>query len=193
MTRSGRSLITNWGHELRQKITIALITGVAIVISACEVSVNTTQNSSKGGNDYAAEPLSGAVKDYAQALNTSNRFIELFAVDRDIVAAYELLQSDLQDNVSLEQLTEIRSQADTQQGVGQFVEYLPGQWAFTRHSEGDNELLISVKIARFEKEQMFFLFVFEADNQNEITGFQWLRRENEEKVSDFLSRVLQRQ
>ena len=165
---------------------------VVVWISGCEFSTYSTHTSSKDGNDYAAEPLSGSTKDYAEALNTSNQFVEFYAVNRDIEAAYQLLRSDLQENVPLEQLAEFRSQADLDGGFGEFVEYLPNQWAFTRHTEADGELLISVKIVRFENFEAFFLLAFEENYQNEIVGFKWLRREREEEVSDFLNRVLQR-
>ena len=165
-----------------------LIVGViaSVLIGGCDPSFHATNNSSQGDNDYFEEPISERSEKYSAALETSNKFIELFA-DGQLANARALLDSRLQEVVSDEDFEKMHQKVFSD--FGPFLAYKPMQWGFSTNSELEN-IVVSIKIVVHESSQVFYILNFEDDGSYQnIIGFNISPRANDESVAQAATRA----
>lgn len=160
---------------------------LALLLAACEASVGSTNNSSQGDNDYFEEPISDGSKKYTPALETSNAFVENFALGK-IPEARELFDPRLQAVISEEQLRSAHAQI--LQNFGPLLEYKSMQWGFGTHSSNPN-VLVSVKIVIHGNSETFYVVTFEDDGlYDRITGFKIYPKGTADRVAQAANRAL---
>jgi len=167
---------------VRSKYKALLVVFVASSqLAGCETDYTVVQSSSQEGVDYAEEPLTEWSSKYSTALETSNRFIEAFSagVPGDIRI---LLDYRLDEDVSDEDLLGLRDKILAT--YGPIVEYKPSQWGFAV-GPTDDQYMFSVKIVVHEKQQVFYIFRFEANSEyDKLMGFTFRGRASGLRLSD---------
>ena len=170
--------------SFRSVMVIILFCGTT---SGCEFSVS--GNSSKGDNDYFAEPLSDIVNKYGPALDSSNTFITRFD-DNKIDLIYGGFTDSLREGMTVDELRSFREQVI--ESAGEVSEFLPGQWAFKTGSEDGRDVLYSTKIVIHENIAAYYILVFFDDGvYDKIHGFRVQRRTSDsERVMEVVNSVL---
>jgi len=162
---------------------VGRILGTAIVlalIAACDTGMSTFNNSSSGDNDYFEEPLSERSEKYANALETSNAFVEALAAGEP-EAAYKLLDSRLQASLPSEQFNALSDQIVGT--FGPFKEYKKMQWGFGKNSKLEN-IVISIKIVVHEDTETFYILNFEDNGRyRRIIAFNIVPKDDGDRVS----------
>jgi hypothetical protein len=157
-----------------------------LLVSGCEFSVS--GNSSQGENDYFGEPLSNVVKKYESALEASNVFVARFR-DNKIDEMYEDLGGSLKEGVSLEEMQETRDGAI--EAVGDVIEFLPQQWAFTTGEEDGKGILYSTKIVVHERAELYYILAFADDGKYEkVAGIKIHPRKGNERIMEAVNSIL---
>jgi hypothetical protein len=165
-------------------LTVGLI--APVLIAGCELSVDGTNNSSLGDNDYYEEPISERSEKYATALDISNKFIE-FLVDGQLTNAHGLFDSRRQEVLSIEDFE--KTYREILSDFGPFVEYKPMQWGFSTNLKLEN-IVVSIKIVGHEKSETFYVLNFEDNGiYDRIIGFSITARSEGERVAQAADRA----
>ncbi|MEE4245526.1 MAG: hypothetical protein V2I33_08950 [Kangiellaceae bacterium] len=138
---------------------ILLIITSIIFISSCDSNESLDRRSGTAEDDYIAEPLIDAVKQFSPALNASNAFLTAFKA-RNYDDIYDNLISDeLKIQMSKQILITRLSSITT--NIGEIKEYKDLQWSFINFEQDGKSLLGSVKIVEHNDILAKYIFVFD--------------------------------
>ena len=160
---------------------------VSTSLAGCEFNLNSTHNSSEGDNDYFEESIKEPSIKYRAALETSNRFVEIFSRG-EIPMSYELLNDALRKTLSVQDLESVYG--EMMGALGPIVEFKPMQWGFSKRMIDGEDVLISTKIVIHKNGGAFYFVIFLDDGVfRRIAGFNIQQRVGNERVVAGISRV----
>lgn len=129
---------------------------IFIFLQGCDLKV--ANRSGTIADDYVEEPLSERSVQYELALNTSNKIMALIRDGRCDDIYKNLLSGKAKESLPFDSFKSMCQGLVS--NYGNLIKYKPQQWHFFNKTEGDNEYLMSIKLAEHERLMVSYALVF---------------------------------
>ena len=154
---------------MKCKILLPLL--FCFFIAGCDLWLNVGGASGELEDNYIEEPLDGQFSKYSSQLNSSNSAMKLIQTMKPDMVYENLFGSELKSKLSASEFSanifRFLSKA------GEMSEYKEMQWAFFPKSQGEQDILRSIKIGKHGDKYIAYVFIYsERDDFTKIAQFQ---------------------